>query len=590
MHKIRGNWSLLTADEPAIFPFLFCAHGYVRQRSNLNVHLVKSITLKSGSKGVSNPLELSPTTVNLFLGPNNSGKSLFLREIQQFFTHGVPNQMSRVLKDCKFHSLDKSAKTAIAAQLIQEPPENVFVPENHIFVGIRANRTQMSRDFFLPLLDNLNQQAACLNAVRFLVLLLDGASRLGILNDSPRGDLLQPPQNLLTSLFVDDLKRKEVRRIIYSAFGRYFVIDPTSTTNLRVRFSSAEPDARVERSFDQESVSFHSQAELIQNTSDGIRAFCGMVAAVIEGNPKIILLDEPEAFLHPALSNKLAKALCEEARKNQQQLFVASHSASFLMGCIQAGIGLNIIRLTYRDGIATSRLLQSDKIIPLMRNPLLRSTGVLEGLFYESVIVTESDTDRSFYDEINHRLLRSNSNGIPNCLFLNAQNWQTTGRIIQPLRDLGVAAAAVVDIDVVTTPDNAGFQSLMDSAGVPEGTRKALGQLRGTLKSHIEASGIKIKKQGISGLSGDDQADLRNLITQLATYGIFLVPVGELEQWLPELRRSGNGESWLMRTFEAMGENPDDPNYLRPGTDDVWRFIEEIRLWLHNPNRLGIPQ
>ena len=553
------------------------------------MQLIKSLTLKSGSKGAANPLHLSPTAINLFVGPNNSGKSVFLRELQQFFSHGQPSQSSFVLKNCSFQSLDETSKQAIRSQLIQEPMPGHYLPEDNILIGLRANRQQIHQSLFSSLLENLNQPSACANIIRFLVLLLDGESRLRILNETPRGDLLQPPQNLLTSLFVDDSKRKEVRRIVYNAFSRFFVIDPTSNTNLRARLSVAEPDSRVERSLDQESVNFHSNAELIQHTSDGVRAFCGMVAAVIEGNPKIILLDEPEAFLHPALSNKLAKALCEEARKNHQQLFVASHSASFLMGCIQAGIGLNIVRLTYRDNVATSRLLPSNKIVPLMRNPLLRSTGVLEGLFYESVIVTESDTDRSFYDEINHRLLRKGSKGIPNCLFLNAQNWQTVSRIIQPLRDLGVAAAAVVDIDVVTSGDNTSFQSLLEAAGIPDGTRKSLGQLRGSLKSHIEEHKINIKKQGIAGLSGADSEDLRNLIKQLAEYGIFLVPVGELEQWLPRLTRTGN-ESWLIKTFEAMGENPDDTNYLEPGNDDVWIFIEEIRSWLHNSNRLGIPQ
>ena len=51
------------------------------------------------------------------------------------------------------------------------------------------------------------------------------------------------------------------------------------------------------------------------------------------------------------------------------------------MGCIQSGSPLNIIRLTYKNGIPTSRLLPQDKILHLMRHPLLRSTGVLNGLF-----------------------------------------------------------------------------------------------------------------------------------------------------------------------------------------------------------------
>jgi hypothetical protein len=340
-------------------------------------------------------------------------------------------------------------------------------------------------------------------------------------------------------------------------------------------------------------LAFHSAAEPISQTSDGIRAFSGMVAAVIEGDPKVILLDEPEAFLHPALSNKLAKALCEKARQNQQQLFVATHSASFLMGCIQAGIDLNIIRLTYRDGAATSRLLPSSKIVPLMRDPLLRSTGVLQGLFDESVVVTEGDHDRSFYDEINHRLVRFNSAfGISNCLFLNAQNWQTIARIIRPLRDLGVAAAAIVDLDVVTTSDSTGFQAVLEAAGVPEGSRIALGQLRGNLKGHIVSAKADIKKDGINALAGTNRLDLENFVRQLAQNGVFLVTVGELERWLSSLNRGAwqNKSEWLIQTFQAMGEDPDSGTYLKPATDDVWSFIGDTKSWLHNPKRSGIPQ
>jgi hypothetical protein len=38
---------------------------------------------------------------------------------------------------------------------------------------------------------------------------------------------------------------------------------------------------------------------------DGIKAFTGIVTAVIAGDPRILLVDEPEAFLHPALAFKL---------------------------------------------------------------------------------------------------------------------------------------------------------------------------------------------------------------------------------------------------------------------------------------------
>src|SRR5437867_10328352 len=69
-------------------------------------------------------------------------------------------------------------------------------------------------------------------------------------------------------------------------------------------------------------------------------------------------------FIQHCVSN-WRRELCKRARKNGQQLFIATHNAPFLMGCVQAGVDLNIIRLTYRQGAATSRLLPTQQVVPL---------------------------------------------------------------------------------------------------------------------------------------------------------------------------------------------------------------------------------
>jgi len=38
-----------------------------------------------------------------------------------------------------------------------------------------------------------------------------------------------------------------------------------------------------------------------------------------------------------------------------------------------------------------------------------------------------------------------------------------------------------------------------------------------------------------------------------------------------------------------MGEDPSNVNYVRPTPDDVWAFVEQVRSWLVDPNRKGIP-
>ncbi|MCC6588294.1 MAG: AAA family ATPase, partial [Bryobacterales bacterium] len=136
---------------------------------------------------------------------------------------------------------------------------------------------------------------------------------------------------------------------------------------------------------------------------------------LLAGDPNILLIDEPEAFLHPSLASKLGHEVARAALSADKRVFASTHSPQFVVGCIQSGAPINIIRLTYRGGVATARVLPSDEILELMRHPLLRSTGVLSGLFYEFVVVTESDADRAFYQEVNERLLQLNPGwGIPN--------------------------------------------------------------------------------------------------------------------------------------------------------------------------------
>jgi hypothetical protein len=75
----------------------------------------------------------------------------------------------------------------------------------------------------------------------------------------------------LQALFVNEVKRKEVRRIIYEAFDSYFVLDPTALGTLRIRLSPREPiNDMEERNIHAEGVAFHSLGTPIEVTSDGV--------------------------------------------------------------------------------------------------------------------------------------------------------------------------------------------------------------------------------------------------------------------------------------------------------------------------------
>ena len=105
------------------------------------------------------------------------------------------------------------------------------------------------------------------------------------------------------------------------------------------------------------------------------------------------------------------------------------------------------------------------------------------------------------------------------------------------------------------------------------------------------SSGRDMKREGgVDALTGGDREAARDLLQNMAEYGTFVVPGGELESWLRKLGITGHGPNWLIAVFEAMGEDPDNLNYLRPTNDDVWAFLGKIRSWLVDPSRKGIPE
>lgn len=560
--------------------------------------MINKIKLKSGSSQGQPNLEIDLTPITVFVGPNNSGKSRILIEIEKFSrkTSGQPNDL--ILDSLTFTPLSKNEIESELNKITQTPKQNESLSEGQIIIGKlssqknKAERVTVIKDEVIRVAQNPSNNHWYSRFLDLYTLRLDGTNRLNLLNEQTAGDLQSTPTNHLSHLFLDNDLRKELRRIIYEAFGKYYVIDPTNIGQLRVRLSDTAPNSeRQEKGWENEAIEFHKKAILINEASDGVKAFSGILTTLLAGDPKITLIDEPEAFLHPALSNKLGKEIGKSLRNSNKRLLVATHSASFLMGCIQSGSPLNIVRLTYKNGIPTSRILPKEKILHLMRHPLLRSTGVLNGLFYESVIVTEADSDRAFYQEINERLLSAGDvRAISNCLFINAQNKQTVWEIVKPLRELGIPAVGIVDIDVLKEGGQV-FTKLLDGSFIPQLNHQPFHNQRKSLYDTLNNTGVNWKiKGGIDLLNGDDKEACSNFLNQLVEYGVFVIQKGELESWLKHLNASGHGSNWLIDIFSKMGDNPEDPNYIKPTGGDVWDFMGKVKNWIENSNKKGIPK
>ena len=550
--------------------------------------MITQLLLKSSSSPGRPPLQIeTPPSVTIFVGPNNAGKSQALREVFAFCLSGDVNAVRFIIDKLMFEEVPNAE--AYLGSIKTSPNLGESVPPGHSFVNLGGQRQLVTDNMCLQALRSPNANTPYFAQIylRYIVLNLDGPNRIALVNPQQRGDLKKPTLPL-ARLLTDDSKRAALRKTIYEAVNLYFAIDMSEGDQLAIRFGLTEPPD--ERAVHDETLEYMRSARAVHEVSDGVKAYTGILLQLSAGDPRIIIIDEPEAFLHPSLALNLGKELAKAAATEGRHIFAATHSPQFVMGAILSGAKVNIIRLTYEGGIGAARLLPSGELTKLMQDPLLRSVGVLAGLFYNHVIVTEADAGRAFYQEINERLIADDdSRGALHTLFLNADNKQTIPRIVEPLRKLGIPTAGIVDIDVLKDGGQEWTRHL-EACNIPTNEHQPFGTRRKSILDALEATNPAFKTGGgIGVLSGGGRESAENLFNDLARYGLFVVPRGEVEAWLSGLNVPRAKGSWLRSIFEKMGNDPSLADYVKPGPGDVWDFINQIRTWLVDPKRRGIP-
>jgi hypothetical protein len=548
-------------------------------------------------------LQIGPVTV--FVGPNNSGKSLALRELLQWANQGVeppqPWAGGRVLAAIAgvFPPNEEALDEFLRPWEVQsESPSQRMLrtmslaPSSGPGMG---GSGLVSRRRFGQYNQSFDEYCRTTILPVFTVL-LDGRSRFNLSEARHMTTHREPPGNHLMALVRDRALYERVNREILEVFAHHLVVDTSQPPNVSLGLSRTSPPAGhwPERSYDPDVIQYQVSATPIHEFSDGVQIYSGLIAALDSISRVIVLIDEPEAFLHPTLARRLGARLAADARDRRRNLLAATHSADFLLGCVTEVPETAIVRLTYEKGAATARPLAGTDVAQLVRDPLLRSVDALDALFARGAVVCEADSDRVFYDEINRRLMDDEERqGAADTHFLNAQNWQTIPKIIAPLRRLGVPAAAIVDLDALTR-DEAWPEFISATTSDPN-TRYALSVARQSAATILREAGtlgpggtLACKESGLDAVrNGSDRETVKGILKYLADYGLFVVPVGELEKWLRQLGIT-NKKTWVTEMLVRLGSRT-DPAYVVPGFGDVWDFVECVAAWVNNPARAGMP-
>lgn len=532
-------------------------------------------------------IELGQLTV--LVGPNNCGKSQTLKDIRQFTSSGSRERL--VVLD----TVSVSLPTEIELRETVRIRPHASASDHINILGVRDDLlTQMNfgpherwfEQVFTHNTDRAYQEREILQYLgTCLIAYLGAEARFNLTTGSPAfNPRVESPSNALQSLFASEMSvQTELRSAFKAAFKMDIALDWAAMTRLYLRVADdfgPIPDSRDALD------TLMADAEELEKQGDGFRSFAGVALAMLTYPTRVLLLDEPEAFLHPAQARVLGRWVGAQASRRPAQVIIATHSADFLAGLIAGSEDATILRLNRTEMSTRFHEIPRTVTTGLIESPLLSSQPVLDSLFHRGVIICEGDPDRAVYQTVAQRFY-ANQHG-EEFLFIHSNGKDAARFPAKLLRESGTAVCVIADFDILNSEatlrdiveglqggsldeDIKQLRDEISSVIETKSQTQSLEELKANVTAWFDQLGDDLrrarkslvsfaragsnkwdqaKKDGVSLLPPSDAAKAGVLIARLSSLGLFVVPCGELESWM-NLGLS-KGSKWNQAALQAL--------------------------------------
>jgi len=390
------------------------------------------------------------------------------------------------------------------------------------------------------------------------------------------------PQNIIQNLFIQSENEELLKVAFNKAFSMDIMLDYSGLKDFCLRVAKAFPNIPEDP---RKAYLITKDFNKIDNQGDGFRSFVGIILSVLFSKNRIILLDEPEAFLHPAQARFLGKWIVDNSDLLEGQLIIATHNANFLNGILSSDKDVDIFRLNRIDDNTKFNLIPPAATEKLAKSPMLSSQRILESIFHKGVVVCEADADRTVYQTVS-TLVYNNQE----ILFVHSHNKQTLKDVASLLLEAKIPVVVVSDIDLLN--DENDFKQLIETFSsqavedellekrnkiakiINQGSDE---EILKSLKKNLELFIVQLEKKehtfdgtkgainrikreitkwkspksnGIDGFPEVIQNDVKQLIEALKSHNIYVVPVGELEGWMNVGTKRKN--KWIIKALEEI--------------------------------------
>ncbi|WP_078915201.1 ATP-dependent nuclease [Streptomyces sp. NRRL S-474] len=524
--------------------------------------------------------------VTVIVGGNNAGKSTFLRDVWTKLSRPI-NSVYRP------RLIDK-------VSLVREGEQADFFQwcnEHWVWSGLKSRPGFVTNESHARVtisdIRKFCDQGATLNNVSSVASLLvqrgDLHKRLDVVAPADQRDELHgPPSHPLHRLQDDPELLKIVKSLSERVFRQKLTLERIGRkTQLRVGETSVPPP--TVDAITPEYVAALSKLDPLEAQGDGMKSLLGLLLPLVTASCRIMLIDEPEAFLHPPQAKIAGTVLGELAADRGIQIFIATHDRNFLVGLLEAEAPVAVVRLDRSgDGTAVHQL-DHQLVRELWDEPVLKYSSVLDGLFHRAVVLAESDGDCRFYAaSLDAAPALDFSPG--DIQFTPVGGKDGFARVLKALRSVSVPTVVVADLDLLNNEGRTRFFVEMlggDWEEFRDDYRSATQQFRSprTSKSRSqvlelvkrvleqdpekrydkETEGIvqaaikaerspwqDLKDYGTRAFKGGTAVGAAGrLLHKLEGLGAVLVREGELERLAPDVQ-SRKGPDWIVEALQRQ--------------------------------------
>lgn len=548
--------------------------------------------------------DIVPKTINVFVGPNNSGKSRFLKELRDYLS-GDERDI-KIIKNIEysypenFSELDSAYN--VTSKIVKDQYGNWMLKSYSNKPSQGLDMTSSLESYFTRNMNtvggswmehfsgiiNRKDRTEFLNWYGSLFYQYIGTEeRLTICKAQKNYGLDSSSTNYLSSFKYKDQLLNDLSCKIKQLFKKDICLD-TQTLGDRLVFRVGDNFEYIKNVTNySEDIAFRLFSEsMLDDQGDGLKSFVSTFLSLNQKENDILLLDEPEAFLHPPLARQLGEMI-GDFDDEERTIFVATHSVEILKGILSKNQNVNVIRITRsKDNKNDIMVLNQDILNTILQDPLLRVSRVLEGIFCEKVIITEAEADELVYQELTEKLI--SESGV---FFAHGQNKQTLVPIAELYQKIGVGYEVVTDFDVLRVSSE--FYKFLAIMPIEEKEKQRIKSYAEKLRENIEASvnvngmskheAEKVRKEvrdeiyhkkGIRFFEDALKNKIQETLNCLSKYHLHILETGELETLLEEYGVTYKEKKlWIIDAINRIAElSKDDIS----SESRLYKFIHRI--------------